>query len=86
MNLKESVEFLEEYRSITPRGPILDAALETVLAAIRRANLTDEEIDPFSNAAVELWERKGENMNMEKTWITLGQRRVRDLLHGEGKG
>ena len=95
MTLKEAVQILElqqqylkdrDYamKRTPPHG--VQQALETVLAAIRRADLTDEEIDkecpykrldssigasPFDDPKIGSWKQ--------------GARHVRDLLHGEGK-
>ncbi len=80
MNLKEAVEALEEYGFTVSGFPQVEQALETVLAAIRRANLTDEEIKAKATALYDV----DDIMFVED--FEKGARHVRDLLHGEGKG
>ncbi len=61
--------------------PKMEQALETVLAAVKRADLTDEEINeknPYDATT-------RHNASKKIGWKN-GARHVRDLLHGEGMG
>ncbi len=88
MDLKEAVATLDVYqaynkdRDYTMKAPHgVKQALETVIAAVKRADLTDEEIDQFVY--------NGKYPTTYDAKYKLGQqngaRHVRDLLHGEGK-